>query len=170
MKTSPAGINYSGPTDGENNPQLQAALNILQNLIKTKLSTNKDPSITSKAKNLTILTNDTLNTTINDLKALVSKLSEKEETPKETKEPTNNIKNIQEIFNSNPFGITYEGPKDGNPNEELISKSRSLEQAISKLTGAKVNGKITDGKTIITSAIDLKKTFGLINEYKESLK
>jgi deoxyxylulose-5-phosphate synthase len=169
MKTSPSGINYAGPVDGENNEQLKKSVNQLQSLIRNKLSDHSDSSIASKAKSYTILSGDHVNKSIKDIQDMIAKI--KEEKPKDKKEkPKDNIKAVQEIINLNPFGIKYNGPKDGVENKELIQTARLLENKINSITGANVSGKITDGKTIITTANDLKKTFNLINDYMKFLK
>jgi len=168
MKTSPGGINYNGPIDGKVNPQLQASVNILQNLIKKSLSDHPDKNISSKVKTFTILSGNNLSSTIGDIKSFLSEIEKK---PKEEKQKINiNVKAVQQIFNSNPLGIKYNGTDDGVSNKELVQKSRLLEQAITNLTGANISGKITDGKNILTTASDLKKTFNLISDYQKFIK
>lgn len=185
MKTSPAGINYSGPVDGKPNAELKTAANNLQNIIRKNLNNHPNKEIANTAKSFTIMSEDNVVVTIGDIKSLITEMNkqkkpeeekteketdkDKEETDKEIK-PDKNIEAVQKMFNSNPIGIKYSGPTDGIPNKELVEKSRLLEQGISILTGANINGKITDGKTIITTPKDLQKTFNLLQEYKEFLK
>jgi len=169
MKTSPIGVVYNGPVDGENNDQLKVAVNSLQNLIKKLLSNHPDSLVSSKASSYMILSGNTVVRTIDDIKSLISKTKVPAK-KKSTEKKYNNIKAIQEIFNSNPFGINYSGPKDGIPNSDLIQKARELERNINKLTGADISGKITDGKIIITTAADLQKTFSIITDYQKFIK
>jgi len=169
MKTSPAGVSYSGPVDGESNPQLQAATNNLQNVIRKSLSNSSNSDIASKAKSYTIMSGNSVVRTLADIKSLLSEIGKKEPAPKK-EEGNKNIKAVQQIFNSNPFGIKYSGPINGVITPELIQQSRLLETTINGLTGANISGKITDGSTITTTASDLQKTFNLIVDYQKFVK
>jgi len=169
MQTAPAGITYGGPIDGKSNAELKTAANNLQTLIQKTLGNHPDKSIADKAKSFTIMSGDDVVATIGDIKSFLSEMSKPKEMADKTKSDKN-VEAIQKIFNSNPLGIKYSGPTDGIPNPELVEKARLLEKGISTLTGANIGGKITDGKTVITTATDLQKTFKLIQEYQNFIK
>jgi len=169
MKTAPAGISYNGPVNGKSNEELKSATNNLQNLIRKTLNDHSDKNIADKAKSFIIMSGDNVISSISDIKYLISEINKSKET-KIIDISNKNIEAIQKVFNSNPLGIKYSGPTDGIPNQELVEKSRLLEKSISDLTGASILGKITDGKTIITTATDLQKTFNIIQEYQKFLK
>jgi peptidoglycan hydrolase-like protein with peptidoglycan-binding domain len=164
LKTTPLGIAFSGKVDGIAGPDTIAAANNLQNAIKQKLP---------EASSLVILSGENVVTPPAKLKELMAKISKPEDKENDKKaipvSVNQNIKAMQESLNSNPFGITYNGPKDGVINKELVAALQQLETKIQSITGANVAGKIISGENIITTPDDLNKTFKLIASYQKFL-
>ena len=158
MKSSPLGISYSGAADGYMNPTFQTSLNSLQNIIKDKLSKS---SIPNKPTNFSIISGDKITSSVEIVKTIINDLN---------KETSPNIKAAQEIFNSNPFGLNYAGPKDGIMTPDFSSRLRELEAKIAEVTGAQTSGKIIAGDNLTTDANDLSKTFSLIKSYQEFIR
>jgi len=192
LKASPLGISYPKEVSGELNPETTAAAMSLQNKIKQILSNHPDNTVKERAAKLNILQGQNPGTSVNEIKKLILEISKPKQPVKPEEHTTNpedvkntkdvknpeavkntksdfNIKSVQETFNSNPFGIKYQGPKDGVMNDELTAKLRQLETNISTLSGAPVIGKIIAGDKLATSPGDLTRTFKLINEYKKFL-
>lgn len=167
MKTAPLGVSYAGAVDGyDSGPEfdkLTAAVNTLTSIIKEKLSKSDDQPTKEKAKTFTILNGKNLIIKIPELQLIINSLTKNEK--KSPEQSLDSIKNIQNTINSNPFGISYTGPKDGVFNEELGQKLKQIELKIKEITGASVDGKIISGNSINTDAADLSKTFSLINKY-----
>jgi len=80
------------------------------------------------------------------------------------------IKAVQEVFNSNPFGTIYPGPKDGEMNPDFINKCKELEIKIGEVSGAPIIGKIISGEKLVANADDLSRVFSLIKSYQNFLK
>ena len=157
-KSSPLGIAYSGATDGYMNTNLTSSLTSLQNTIKDKLSKSSNPNNKTKAESFTIISGNKIVSTVNAVKTIIDDLN---------KEVNQNIKSAQEIYNSNPFGLSYSGPKDGAMNPDFASKLKELEAKIAEFTGAQIAGSIISGENLTTNANDLSKTFSLIKSYQD---
>lgn len=158
LKTSPLGVSYKGPSDGYSSPELVNATNSLQSIIKDKLSKSSEKADQDKAASFIILSGNKLATPVASIKQIINSLQNA---------PNQNVKSVQEVFNSNPFGIVYAGPKDGIMNQDFIDKLKILESKISEISN--VSGKIVSGNNLITDANDLSKTFSLIKSYQEFL-
>lgn len=169
LKTSPLGVSFPGPSNGEMSPELKNSANALQASLKDKLSKSPNVELQNKGKSLSIISGDKITTTPEIIKSLINDLS-KDAQPKDAQQPDNNIKAIQEVFNQNPFGIAYSGPKDGIIGPELIQKAQQLESEIAKLTGANTAGQIIANNKFTTNASDLNNTFQLLKSYQEFLK
>lgn len=163
LKTSPLGVKYTGASDGYFSPAFKTAIDSLTSIIKDKLSKSSNSENQNKAKTFSILSGEKVVTSIDIIKKIVEDL-QKESIPNP------NIKAAQDIFNSNPFGINYSGPKDGTMNNEFSSKLKELENKIVEVTGAQVLGKLISGETLSTDANDMSKTFSLIKSYQDFIK
>ena len=161
LKTSPLGVSYNGLADGYLKPPLVNSVNALQTILKDKLSKSSNKDLQSKAPSFIILSGEKVITTPDQIKAIITELQ---------KEASPNIKGVQEIFNSNPFGISYNGPKDGVMNDEFIAKLHELETKITEVSGANVSNQIISGDKLLTDSGDLSKTFSAIKSYQEFLK
>lgn len=173
LKSSPLGVSYNGNVDGyDSGPsfdKLTSAVNSLTTIIKEKLSQSTDQNLQEKAKTFAILNGKNVVIKIPELQIIINSLLK----TKNDEQPTQSldyIKNIQNIINSNPFGITYSGPKDGIINDELIQKLTEIENRIKEISGANISGKIISGGKISTDASDLSNTFVLIKKYMEFIK
>ena len=161
LKTSPTGISYSGASDGYMNAALKSSLSSLESNIKDKLSKSSNKENQEKAKSFTIISGDKIIIAVDAVKKIIDDIN---------KEKSPNIKAAQEIFNSNPFGLTYAGPKDGEMNADFLSSLISLENKITETTGALASGKIVSRNNLLTDAADLSKTFSLIKSYQDFIK
>ncbi len=175
LKTGPLGVSYSGDITGKLNPQTTAAALALQNIIKQKLSTHPDDIIKNKAKELTILSGPNVTTSLGDIGWLIAETVratpsvKKEDKEKSIEKPNPQIESVQKLFNSNPFGLSYNGPKDGKMNPDFVAKLRQLESAIQSISGVSVLGKIVAGNNLVTNTEDLMKTFKIIKDFQEFL-
>ncbi len=178
MKTAPLGISYPGAVDGyDSGPEfvkLTNAVNSLTSAIKERLSKSTDPVLQEKAKTFTILNGTNLVTKVPELQIIINSIAkdktEVKDVSKTDTQSLDSIKNIQNMINSNPFGVAYSGPKDGIMNDELVKKLTEIEAKIKEISGAEVSGKLISGGKINTDAGDLSNTFSLIKKYMEFVK
>ncbi|MFZ4795932.1 MAG: hypothetical protein ACOYMA_00465 [Bacteroidia bacterium] len=168
LKSSPLGVSYGGPCDGEiSAPGLKAALIALQNAVRKALSEKTDEKYKELSKTFTVLSGDKISASVENIKQILAVPSNPATTPTQEAKPgeDKNIKAIQEMFNSNPFGLSYSGPKDGIMNDQLAVALKQLEEKITATTGASVAGQIVSGNKVLTDSGDLSKTFSLVKSY-----
>lgn len=162
LKTSPLGVKYTGLSDGyASAPGFKPAIDALTSIIKDKLSKSPNVENQNKAKSFAILSGDKIVSSVDIVKKIIDDIQ------KDQTAANSNIKSAQEVFNSNPFGLVYGGPKDGIMNPEFSARLKDLESKISEATGAQIIGKIVSGDNLVTDASDLSKTFSLISSYQK---
>lgn len=167
LKKNPLNVNYLGAEDGDlNSPGFQESLIDLETIIKTKYQQNKQQD---KANTFKIINNDQIVLPLQELQTIVNSLSMQSTSLLAPQQP-NIVQQIQELFNSNPFGIVYNGLCDGILSSEFIKKLQELELNIQNVSGAQIIGKIVLNNQITTTPDELSKTFQLIKAYQDFLK
>lgn len=164
QKQNPLNVNYSGNVDGDiNSNGFKDALSSLQTSIQNKY---KDNGQLEKANSFKILneSNTDIILPFAELQKAVIECFHDDQNSFPT------VKQIQELFNSNPFGIEYNGPKDGVLTNEFAEKLIELENKIQEISGAQIHGKIIANNKITTTPEELKKTFSLIVSFQNFLK
>lgn len=178
MKNPPAGTSYSGPVDGEMNPQLISSLKNLEMAVQAR--TGK-PTIGTILNGISINQKAFLET-IKSLSAEKEEVKKEEPKPEdkpveekskeESNLPQESIREFQSFLSSpHPIiGAPYQGPIDGLPNNKLIAAAKATESAMANaLNDKKILGMLWNDskKTFNTSVEDLSQALNLIQNSKK---
>ena len=158
LKSSPLGVSYSGPTNGELNPGMLSSLRNFESVLSLQIGENF---------NGTIVRGNSISSS--GFQKAIQKISPPKKEEKETLKKDNLILEFQKFFSTqhNFLPALYSGPQDGKINSTLISAAQKAEQILSQaVSEPKIQGQIfsVNKKIFLTSPSDLLSAIDLISK------
>lgn len=167
LKTSPLGISYSGPQNGELNAIMLSSLRSLESILSLKTDENFNGTIV-KGNSISSFGFQKALKKINPPK---KEILDEKKTEDKKDSSTNLILEFQKFFSSAHDFLPklYSGPQDGKINSSLISAAQKAEEILSQtINEPKIKGQIFNFKQqkFLTSSNDLLSAIALITKNK----
>jgi hypothetical protein len=171
LKTSPLGIFYSGPINGELNSSMLSSLQNLENILSSRTDENFNGSVVKG----TSISSSGFQKMLQKCRSFRDQKATSQKDEKKQEEKKDSLSGLtlefQKFFSLNHdfFPKLYSGSLDGKINSELVSAAKKAEDILSQeINEPKIKGQIFSDKKqqFLTSPIDILSAINLISKNK----